>query len=95
MPATSRSFKSSLESNSLIEQLIYGIEKAGDDMSINQEFEEIYLERLRYLVSLDDMIEKMLEEQHGIIYDVQANLQMKQVLSQQSGIRADAELAQA
>lgn len=64
-------------------------------MSTNEDFEEIYLERLRYLVSLDDMIEKMLEEQHDTIYDIQANQQMNQGLTQQSGIRADAELAPA
>jgi hypothetical protein len=62
-------------------------------MSISEEFEEIYLERLRYLASLDDMIEEMLEGRHEAISDIQENQQ--QELTQQSGIRADAELAQA
>jgi hypothetical protein len=64
-------------------------------MTINEDFEEIYLERLCYLACMDDMIEKMLEEQHSIIYDIQANQEMNQGLTQENGIRAEAELASA
>ena len=64
-------------------------------MTISKDFEEIYLERLRYLASMDDMIEKMLEERHSIIYDIQADQEMRQGLARENGIRADAELVSA
>jgi hypothetical protein len=44
---------------------------------------------------MDDMIEKMLEERHNVMYDIQASQEMSQGLTRENGIRADAELASA
>lgn len=62
-------------------------------MTTIEDFEEIYLERLRYLVSLDDMIHKMLEDRQSVIYDIQANQDMNQVARRENDIRVEAESA--
>lgn len=64
-------------------------------MTTIEDFEEIYLERLRYLASMDDMIHKMLEEQQSVIYDIQASQNMNQVARQDNDIRIEAESAMA
>lgn len=63
-------------------------------MTTIEDFEEIYLERLRYLASMDDMIHKMLEEQ-SVIYGIQADQDMNQVARQDNDIKVEAESASA
>jgi hypothetical protein len=64
-------------------------------MTTIEDFEEIYLERLRYLASMDDMMHEMLEDQQSVIYDIQASQDMNQVARQDNDIRVEAESASA
>lgn len=62
-------------------------------MTTNENFEEIYLERLRYLISVDDMVEKILEDQYTNIDTIQANQKISLGMGQKSDIRTESELA--
>jgi hypothetical protein len=64
-------------------------------MTTIEDFEEIYLERLRYLACIDDMTCELLEDRQNDIYDIQANQDMSNVTRQENGTRVEAELASA
>lgn len=64
-------------------------------MTTNEELEEIYLERLRYLTSIDDMRHQMLEDKDSIIYNIQVNQETSQGITQGNDIRVEADLASA
>lgn len=62
-------------------------------MTTNEDFEEIYLERLRYLISLDSMFEKILENQYSNMNTVQPYQKISLGISQESDARIESELA--
>lgn len=64
-------------------------------MTTNEDFEEIYLERLRYLTSIDDMLEQILEDRHSIIHTIRANQKIGRWISQKNDIRVEIGLASA
>jgi hypothetical protein len=64
-------------------------------MTTNEDLEEIYLERLIYLTTVDDMLEHILEYRHTV-HIVQASHEIiSRNVSQKNDIRVEAGLASA
>lgn len=61
-------------------------------MTTNKDFEEIYLERIRYLSSIDDALEQILEDQHNVIPSIQTSKKLIQEIGQGNNIIIDAEI---
>lgn len=59
--------------------------RTGENMTTNKDFGEIYLERARYLLSGDDLLEQILEDLYNIIPTIQ--------ISEENDIRIEAEQA--
>ena len=66
---------------------------AGDNMTTNENFEEMYLERLRYLISVDGMFEQMLEDQYDNVNTIQPYQKISLRMSQKSDVSSESELA--
>lgn len=52
-------------------------------MATNEDLEEIYLGRARYLLSADDMLEQILEDRYNVI----SVIPISQEINQENGIR--------
>lgn len=57
-------------------------------MATNEDFEEIYLERARYLLNTDEMLEQILEDRYNII----SVIPISQEISQENDVRLEIEI---
>lgn len=56
-------------------------------MATNEDLEEIYLERTKYLLNADDMLEQILEDRYNVI----PVISISQEINQENGIRIETE----
>lgn len=61
-------------------------------MTINEDSEEIYLERARYLSNIDDTLEQILEDQYNAIPVIQTSKKIIQEIGQGNNIIIDTEI---
>lgn len=57
-------------------------------MATNEDLEEIYLGRARYLLSTDDMLEQILENRYNVI----SVIPISQEINQENDIRIETEI---
>lgn len=62
-------------------------------MATNEDIEEIYLGRLRYLESVDDILEQILEDQYSsTIINQKIGQEIGQEMDQENDIRIESEM---
>jgi hypothetical protein len=58
-------------------------------MTTNEDLEEIYLERLRYLTSIDNILEQICENQYNIACSIGTDQKIVLGMGQKNDIRAE------
>lgn len=72
-------------------RIIRKINKEEENMAMNKDLENIYLERSRYLLNTDELLEQILEDQYNTI-PVTKISKLGPEISQENDIRIDTEM---